>query len=240
METRWTHLARFHTTSLVPCPIEATGLVSLSSSSVIVNMRFWSPRSIRERTVDNVNAYGAIRLAYGVSAKVRDRPLRRRFVFVCSTLRPVVYCIFCAVRAHNRDDMCHRRMRSLRIVTKRYNSCGLGLMSSPDAVAGEAEKLFADGFRALKLRLGYPDAGGGSRRRARGATLHRRGHSTDGRLHPGAEPCRALERGRALDQEDIFWLEEPIRHDTILGTRPERPGNRRTWDVKTLERYRLT
>src|ERR1043166_6006314 len=35
-----------------------------------------------------------------------------------------------------------------------YNSCGLGLMA-PDAVADEAEKL-AQGFRAVKLRLGYP------------------------------------------------------------------------------------
>src|SRR5689334_11106923 len=36
-----------------------------------------------------------------------------------------------------------------------YNSCGLGLMT-PDKVADEAEKLLAHGFRAVKLRLGYP------------------------------------------------------------------------------------
>src|SRR5438067_1920161 len=36
-----------------------------------------------------------------------------------------------------------------------YNSCGLGLMS-PDRLADEAEKLLAGGFRAVKLRLGYP------------------------------------------------------------------------------------
>ena len=35
-------------------------------------------------------------------------------------------------------------------------SCGLGLMESPDVVADEAEKLLAGGFRAVKLRLGYP------------------------------------------------------------------------------------
>jgi mandelate racemase len=35
-----------------------------------------------------------------------------------------------------------------------YNSCGLGLMA-PDALADEAEKLLANGFRAIKLRLGY-------------------------------------------------------------------------------------
>src|SRR6516162_10008841 len=36
-----------------------------------------------------------------------------------------------------------------------YNSSGLGLMS-PEAAADEAEKLLVGGFRAIKLRLGYP------------------------------------------------------------------------------------
>src|SRR5688572_28306479 len=41
-----------------------------------------------------------------------------------------------------------------------YNSNGLGLMASPAAVADEAEKLRAGGFRAVKLRLGYPTPDG--------------------------------------------------------------------------------
>ena len=36
-----------------------------------------------------------------------------------------------------------------------YNSCGLGLMPL-DELADEAEQLLANGFRAMKLRLGYP------------------------------------------------------------------------------------
>src|SRR6185295_7106671 len=36
-----------------------------------------------------------------------------------------------------------------------YNSCGLGLMPA-DALADEAEQLLGRGFRAIKLRLGYP------------------------------------------------------------------------------------
>src|SRR5215831_12029383 len=32
-----------------------------------------------------------------------------------------------------------------------YNSCGLGLMDDPQAVADEAERLLAGGFRAIKL-----------------------------------------------------------------------------------------
>src|SRR5262249_8309323 len=37
-----------------------------------------------------------------------------------------------------------------------YNSCGLGLTDDLGALADEADKLLARGFRAIKLRLGYP------------------------------------------------------------------------------------
>src|SRR5205814_5519835 len=36
-----------------------------------------------------------------------------------------------------------------------YNSCGLGLMTPP-ALADEAVRLTERGFKAIKLRLGYP------------------------------------------------------------------------------------
>src|SRR4029078_5233870 len=41
-----------------------------------------------------------------------------------------------------------------------YNSCGLGLKGALGALADEAEKLLAGGFRAVKLRLGYPTVQG--------------------------------------------------------------------------------
>jgi mandelate racemase len=98
-----------------------------------------------------------------------------------------------------------------------YNSCGLGLMKSPDDVADEAELLLAGGFRAVKLRLGYP-------------TLHEDVavlRAVKKRIGTGVAVmvdynqalglAEAIERGRALDQEDIYWLEEPIRHDDYAG-----------------------
>jgi mandelate racemase len=98
-----------------------------------------------------------------------------------------------------------------------YNSCGLGLMASPGAVADEAEKLLDNGFRAVKLRLGYPtwqeDCATVRAVRARiGAKValmvdYNQALSVD----------EALERGRGLDAENIFWLEEPIRHDDYAG-----------------------
>jgi mandelate racemase len=97
-----------------------------------------------------------------------------------------------------------------------YNSCGLGL-AAPDAVADEAEKLFAGGFRAIKLRLGYPtlaedlSADRAVRRRV-GTSI-----AIMADYNQALSLAEALARGRALDEEDIYWLEEPIRHDDYAG-----------------------
>lgn len=93
-----------------------------------------------------------------------------------------------------------------------YNSCGLGLMA-PDAVADEAEKLLAGGFRAVKLRLGYPTLEDDL------AALHavRKRVPDDIAVmvdfNQALSVAEALRRGRALDGEGVYWIEEPIRHD---------------------------
>jgi mandelate racemase len=97
-----------------------------------------------------------------------------------------------------------------------YNSCGLGLMA-PAEVADEAEKLLASGFRAVKLRLGYPTL------KEDLAAVHAvRGRIGDDvalmvDYNQALSVTDALERGRALDAESIYWLEEPIRHDDYAG-----------------------
>jgi mandelate racemase len=96
-----------------------------------------------------------------------------------------------------------------------YNSCGLGLMPA-DKLADEAEKLAAN-FRAVKLRLGYPTLSEDV------AALHAvRRRLGDGiaimvDYNQSLGIAEALERGRALDRENIMWLEEPIRHDDYAG-----------------------
>jgi mandelate racemase len=97
-----------------------------------------------------------------------------------------------------------------------YNSCGLGLMA-PEQLADEADKLRYGGFRAIKLRLGYPTL------KEDLAALH----AVKNRVGDGIAVMvdynqalglvDALARGRALDQEGIYWLEEPIRHDDYAG-----------------------
>src|SRR6516164_7703143 len=97
-----------------------------------------------------------------------------------------------------------------------YNSCGLGLMA-PREVADEAEKLLARGFHAVKLRLGYPTLEEDL------AALHAvqkrvgSGIAVMVDYNQALSLAQALERGRALDQEGIYWLEEPIRHDDYAG-----------------------
>jgi mandelate racemase len=98
-----------------------------------------------------------------------------------------------------------------------YNSCGLGLMPSPEAVADEAEKLLAGGFRAIKLRLGYPTLA----QDLAALRAVRKRVGSDVRImadyNQALSVAEALERGRALDDEGITWLEEPIRHDDYAG-----------------------
>jgi mandelate racemase len=98
-----------------------------------------------------------------------------------------------------------------------YNSCGLGLIASPDAVANEAEKLLAGGFRAIKLRLGYP-----TMQEDLAAVRAVRRRIGDGvalmvDYNQALDLPEALARGSMLDGENIYWLEEPIRHDDYAG-----------------------
>lgn len=98
-----------------------------------------------------------------------------------------------------------------------YNSCGLGLTEDLGALAAEAELLLAGGFRAVKLRLGYPSL------EADIAAVRavRKRIGDDVALMVDYNQALSLEdalaRGRALDGENIFWLEEPIRHDDYAG-----------------------
>src|SRR3989442_916176 len=92
-----------------------------------------------------------------------------------------------------------------------YNSCGLGLMP-PDKLADEAEKLLAGGFRAIKLRLGYPALSDDLA--ALRAVKARVGAEVAVMVDYNQALSRvaALQRGPPLDGEGIYWLHEPVRH----------------------------
>jgi mandelate racemase len=97
-----------------------------------------------------------------------------------------------------------------------YNSCGLGLMS-PEAAADEAEALLEGGFRAVKLRLGYASL---AEDLAVTRAVRRRLADDIAVMvdyNQALTVAEALARGRALADEGIYWIEEPIRHDDMAG-----------------------
>jgi mandelate racemase len=97
-----------------------------------------------------------------------------------------------------------------------YNSNGLGLMA-PDACADEAMELLEGGFSAVKLRLGRPTLAAdlAAVRAVRKRLPDDVALMVD--FNQALSLAEALERGRALDHEGVYWIEEPIRHDDYDG-----------------------
>jgi mandelate racemase len=97
-----------------------------------------------------------------------------------------------------------------------YNSNGLGLMP-PEKLADEAQALLAGGFRAVKLRLGYssPEADLAAVRAVRKRLPVGVALPVD--YNQALTVEEAIRRGRALDGEGVYWIEEPIRHDDYRG-----------------------
>lgn len=97
-----------------------------------------------------------------------------------------------------------------------YNSKGLGLIGAERAAA-EAEELVAEGFGAIKLRLGYTDT-------ATDLTVVRAVRAAvDDAVHVMVDYNQCLsvpeaqQRVRALDGEGLYWVEEPTRFDDYEG-----------------------
>ncbi|HZP37085.1 MAG TPA: enolase C-terminal domain-like protein [Methylomirabilota bacterium] len=97
-----------------------------------------------------------------------------------------------------------------------YNSTGLWI-GPVDGLGDEAEALLAEGFHAIKLRVGRDDLAQDlaavravKRRIGDGATL-----MCD--FNQRLTVNEALRRARALDGEGLYWIEEPVRHDDYEG-----------------------
>lgn len=96
-----------------------------------------------------------------------------------------------------------------------YNSNGLGLVE-PEAAAREAQALLAAGdFEAVKVRLGRPTlaqdlAALRAVRKAVGDAVH-----LPCDFNQGLTVVEAIRRGRALDAEGVYWIEEPVAYDDL-------------------------
>lgn len=97
-----------------------------------------------------------------------------------------------------------------------YNSNGLGIMPPAEAAA-EASELVAEGFRAVKIRLGRRSpsedlAAARAVRQAIGADV-----ALMSDFNQLLTVREAIERGRMLDGEGLAWIEEPVRADDLAG-----------------------
>jgi mandelate racemase len=97
-----------------------------------------------------------------------------------------------------------------------YNSTGLWI-GPVESLADEAEALLAEGFTAVKLRVGRADAA-----QDLAAVRTVRARIGDGAtlmcdFNQRLTVNEAIRRGRALDGEGLYWIEEPVRHDDYEG-----------------------
>jgi mandelate racemase len=97
-----------------------------------------------------------------------------------------------------------------------YNSNGLGLIGAT-AAADEAMELLDGGFRGVKLRLGYatPEQDLAVARTVRKRLPDDIALMVD--YNQALSATEAMRRGRMLDGEGVYWIEEPIRHDDYAG-----------------------
>lgn len=97
-----------------------------------------------------------------------------------------------------------------------YNSNGLGIMPASE-VASEAIQLVEEGFRAVKIRLGRP----GAKDDLAAVRAVRRALPDDivlmADFNQALSVHEANQRCRLLDDEGIYWIEEPIRADDFTG-----------------------
>jgi mandelate racemase len=98
-----------------------------------------------------------------------------------------------------------------------YNSKGLGIMPLKPLVK-EAGELVAEGFNAVKLRLGRPQAGDDleALRAVKDAIGPEVTLMVD--FNQGLTVAQAIKRGRMIDEEGgVCWIEEPVRADDFAG-----------------------
>ena len=99
-----------------------------------------------------------------------------------------------------------------------YNSNGLGLVT-PAQAAAEAQELIADGnFAAVKVRLGRPTLA----EDLEAVRAVRKVIANDMLLpcdfNQSLSVVEAIRRGRALDSEGVYWIEEPTAYDDLQGS----------------------
>src|SRR6185295_19728061 len=91
-----------------------------------------------------------------------------------------------------------------------YNSTGLGL-SKIKSLIKESEQLLAEGFSAIKLRLGRPTAAADIEALRAVKKAIGPGVTLMVDFNQGLTVAEAIRRGRMIDDEGgVLWIEEPV------------------------------
>lgn len=91
-----------------------------------------------------------------------------------------------------------------------YHSGGLWLSSSDKELVAEAERFAAAGFRAMKMRLGSPEPATDIARVRAVRTAIGPKIKLMADANQGLTESQAIRLGRALEEFDLTWFEEPL------------------------------
>ena len=98
-----------------------------------------------------------------------------------------------------------------------YNSKGLGILSLEE-LESEATELVNEGFRAVKLRLGRPEAEHDLEALRAVKKAIGPGITLMVDFNQALTVTEAIRRGRMIDAEGgVYWIEEPVRADDFAG-----------------------
>jgi mandelate racemase len=98
-----------------------------------------------------------------------------------------------------------------------YNSNGLSI-ASPDVLADEALELLEPGFRAVKIRLGRPDAAADIAAVATVRSAVGDAVALMADYNQALTVAEAISRGSSLRDAALEWLEEPVASDDLRGS----------------------
>jgi len=112
----------------------------------------------------------------------------------------------------------HRLLGTARKRVRAYHSGGLWTSMSVDELVAEATAFKAQGFKAMKMRLGRPSVAEDAERVAavREAIGPKVALMAD--ANQGFSVDRAIREGRALEAFDLTWFEEPVQAYDLDGS----------------------
>jgi len=213
-------------------PMSASGAIS-SAALVLVDLEtdggitgrtylFAFMPSMLKPTVECVEALGDLLRGDEVAPLAIDAKLRKRFTILDvhgilgQALAGVDMAAWDALSQSQGMPLVRSLGGEVRPV-RAYNSCGLWIQD-PARVADEAEELLAEGnYNAVKIRIGRPDfkddlAAVRNVKKRIGDDVFLMSD-----FNQSLTVNEAIARGQALDDEGLYWIEEPVRHDDYAG-----------------------